>query len=177
MKTISRQFRILLIALGLALGAVSPGCATVGPVVVKCGLQDISIAASDYAEIASDIQSKNWIDLAKVADRIGWATIDCVLGDQVKQNPDVKPNVDEFRRLHSVEFRAAGASACNQPSMPSPGIGSRPVAGRGPDRQFSYLGESPGAALTRCEHACGGAALAPPSGCVCRRGLSWLAAR
>jgi hypothetical protein len=94
----------LLFAVALFLSA----CATVGPIAIKCGLQDVSIAAADYAEIAADVKTKDWTDLAKEAEKIGWATLHCVLGDQVAKDASVKPNVDEFRRLHSVEFRAAG---------------------------------------------------------------------
>lgn len=97
----------LLFAAALTLNA----CATAGPIAVKCGLQDVAIAASDYAEIAADVKTKNWDDLAKVAERIGYATLDCVLGDQVAKDGSIKGNVDEFRRLKSVEFRSAGVGA------------------------------------------------------------------
>lgn len=105
-------FRGVVFALGLWMFAPELSCATAGPIAVKCGLQDIAIAAADYAEIAADIQAKDWDDLAKEGEKLGWATLDCVLGDQVAQNPSVKANVYEFRRLKSVEFRAAGGSAC-----------------------------------------------------------------
>ena len=72
------------------------------------------VAANDYAEIKADIQSKNWDDLAKLGESLGWATLDCRLGNEASKNPAVKANVDEFRRLHSVEIRAAGGSACLQ---------------------------------------------------------------
>ena len=100
----------LLFAAALTLNA----CATAGPIAVKCGLQDIAIAANDYAEIAADVHSKNWTDLAKLGESLGWATLDCVLGNRASKNAAVKANVEEFRRLHSVEFRAAGGSACNE---------------------------------------------------------------
>jgi hypothetical protein len=151
------------------------GCATAGPIAIKRGLQDVAIAASDYAEIAADVHSKNWTDLAQVAEKLGWATVDCVLGDQVKQDPNVKANVDEFRRLHSVEFRAAGGSACRGPVNAEP---VAPVPAR-----FSYSGENPGAALARCDRACGkrNDGLATSNGCVCWRGSGrsgrWMAAR
>lgn len=97
----------------LSVAMAVPSCATAGPIAVKCGLQDIAIAASDYAEIAADVRAKDWTDLAKEGEKIGWATLDCVLGAQVAKDGSIKGNVDEFRRLKSVEFRAAGVSASN----------------------------------------------------------------
>ena len=112
--------RIYTLLLGVAL--TLNGCATAGPIAIKCGIQDVQIAAADYAEIKADIQSKNWTDLAKVGESIGWATLDCVLGDEATKNQAAKPSIDEFRRLHAVEFRSA-KSACRSPGDATPKTG------------------------------------------------------
>lgn len=95
------------ICTAILIAVLAVGCATAGPIAIKCGLQDVQIAAADYAQIKADIQTKNWQDLVKEAEKIGWATVDCVLGAQARQSPELKPNVDEFRRLHAVELRNA----------------------------------------------------------------------
>jgi hypothetical protein len=97
----------LLFALTLTLAA----CATVGPIAVKCGLQDISIAAADYAEIKAAYEAHDWPTLVKEAEKIGWATFDCVTADMVSKDSTLAPAREEFRREHAVEFRAAGVRA------------------------------------------------------------------
>jgi hypothetical protein len=111
---------IFFLALGLSIGAVSPGCATVGPIAIKCGPGLVTVVAADYAEISADLHAKpvNYSDLAVVAERIGWATADCILGDVSAKDPTVVPAVQEFKRQHAVEFRAAGVSACNDSRPP-----------------------------------------------------------
>ena len=149
--------------------ALTLNCATAGPIAIKCGLQDVSIAAADYAEIKADIQTKNWTDLAKVGETIGWATLDCALGDEASKNPAAKSNIDEFRQLHSVEFRAAGGSACNS-------LRGGPAAGQEPHKLYQ-LGSTPSpatfgtGALASCDRVCGRAltGLVTPSGCSCWR--------
>lgn len=125
MTIASRLASTALLAL-LSVAMAVPSCATAGPIAVKCGLQDIAIAASDYAEIAADVRAKDWTDLAKEGEKIGWATLDCVLGDQVAKDGSIKANVDEFRRLKSVEFRAAGVSASNDSLRGGPAAGQEP---------------------------------------------------
>lgn len=100
-----------LYALIFAAAVLLNACATAGPIAIKCGLQDIEIAAADYTQIKTDVQTKNWADLAREAEKIGWATLDCVLGVQARENPELRDNIHEFRSQHAVEFRAAGASA------------------------------------------------------------------
>lgn len=165
-----------LLAAFLITSALAVGCATVGPIAIKCGVADVQIAAADYTEISVDFHAKpvNWPDLAMVAERIGWATFDCVAGDQAAKDPTIVPAVQEFKRQHAVEFRAAGVTACKQVSgggvtaEVGPGMygaprsadsvapGVRPVAGK--------------PSLADCAAKCGTAdAIAPPSGCSCWR--------
>jgi hypothetical protein len=165
--------RILCLALGLALGGMSPGCATVGPIAIKCGIADVQIAAADYTEISADFHAKpvNWTDLASVAERLGYATFDCVANDQAAKDPTIKPAVQEFKAKHAAEFRSAGVS-CRETSKPSPEIGT------GPEPRTSHAALS----LASCSASCGSSdALAPPSGCMCRRGRGmnarWVALR
>lgn len=203
MTIASRLASTALLAL-LSVAMAVPSCATAGPIAVKCGLQDVAIAASDYAEIAADVRAKDWTDLAKEGEKIGWATLDCVLGDQVAKDGSIKANVDEFRRLKSVEFRAAGVSASNRfqmqsgeviaagASMPTIRVrkaSSPPASERGPlvasavlAMSVDALGESASPAkvtLAACDRACGGAgsSIAPPDGCWCWRASRWVAAR
>jgi len=130
--------RIYTLLLGVAL--TLNGCATAGPIAIKCGIQDVQIAAADYAEIKADIQSKNWTDLAKVGESIGWATLDCVLGDEATKNQAAKPSIDEFRRLHAVEFRSA-KSACRSPGDATPKTG--PTAVAEDPRSFAVVASGP----------------------------------
>ena len=199
------MIRIYALLIGVAL--TLNGCATAGPIAIKCGIQDVQIAAADYAEIKADIQSKNWTDLAKVGESIGWATLDCALGDEATKNPAAKPSIDEFRQLHAVEFRSA-KSACRSPGDATPKTGPtaatdalglpatdmapgdwncmRPDAlpsGAKTLTIYAYPGPNPGAALERCDRTCGEhlTSLATVKGCLCWRGKGrsghWVALR
>jgi hypothetical protein len=192
------MIRIYALLIGVAL--TLNGCATAGPIAIKCGIQDVQIAAADYAEIKADIQTKNWTDLAKVGESIGWATLDCALGDEATKNPAAKPNIDEFRRLHAVEFRSA-KSACRSPGDATPKTGptakslavtalpsagaetsSRPTPPTKPV-QFSYPGLNVGASAEQCDRTCHEhlTGLATVDGCECHRKINgvwrWVAAR
>jgi hypothetical protein len=202
--------RILCLALGLALGGMSPGCATVGPIAIKCGIADVQIAAADYTEISADFHAKpvNWTDLASVAERLGYATFDCVANDQAAKDPTIKPAVQEFKAKHAAEFRSAGVSACNfadpgtflvnPPPCYLPGVTklrSRPgtcvetsrdgaLGVVASDGRFIPIVQADPATLSlaSCSASCGSSdALAPPSGCMCRRGRGmnarWVALR
>jgi hypothetical protein len=102
-----RAFGLLLALLSVSMAV--PGCATAGQIAVACGPQEISIALADYNLIKSDVQQKNWADLAKVAGRIGYSALACVLGNLGTQEPGLKDNIEEFKTVKSVEFRAAAA--------------------------------------------------------------------
>jgi hypothetical protein len=116
----------LLFAVALTLNA----CATVGPIAITCGIQDIAILAADYNQIVADYKARDWADLVREAEKLGWATIDCVGSSAATKDPALAPSVKEFRSLHAVELRAAGVSACNGLPLPSPeiGTGSQPAA-------------------------------------------------
>ncbi len=192
-----KRTKEILIGLLWALALANMSCATAGPIAIKCGINDVVIAANDYAEIKADIQSNNWADLAKVGESIGWATLDCVLGNESTKNPAAKPKIDEFRRLHSVEFRAAGVSACN---VTAPGGQQQPVgmgsldrapekAGNGTATQTDLVsGESrrldggrDRLTLARCDLACGHplTGLVTSGACSCWRASAtdWRASR
>ena len=49
----------LLFAVALTLNA----CATAGPLVLNCGLQDVAILAADYDQIVADYKAKDWMAL------------------------------------------------------------------------------------------------------------------
>jgi hypothetical protein len=199
------MIRIYALLIGVAL--TLNGCATAGPIAIKCGIQDVQIAAADYAEIKADIQSKNWTDLAKVGESIGWATLDCVLGDEATKNQAAKPSIDEFRQLHAVEFRSA-KSACRSPGDATPktgptaredGAGSTPAGwpttgsktkgldspnvARVAPGPYSYPGPNPGASAEQCDRTCHEhlTGLATVDGCECHRKINgvwrWVAAR
>jgi hypothetical protein len=91
--------------------ALTLNCATAGPIAVKCGLQDIVIAAADYSQIKADYKAHDWAALAQEAEKIGWSTFDCISADMVTKDPSLAPARQEFKREHAVEFRSAGVSA------------------------------------------------------------------
>jgi hypothetical protein len=185
-----KRAKEILIGLLWALSIAGMSCATAGPLVLNCGLQDIAILASDYNQIVADYKAKDWIDLAKEAEKVGWATVDCVGTSASVKDPTLAPAVKEFRSLHAVEFRAAGVNACASPLdyKANPGDrrpGAGPASG-GAQRVplagsigFSYAGETVAAAAARCDRACGerDAIGSPGAGCLCLRGRTWVASR
>jgi hypothetical protein len=108
MKRLAAPFLLALMSVFFAV----PGCATVGPIAVKCGPEVVQIAAADYNEISTDLHAKpvNYTDLVAVASRIGWAIFDCITSEQAAKDPSVKPAVQEFKRQNAAQFRAAGVS-------------------------------------------------------------------
>jgi len=197
MKRLAMPFLLALLSVSMAV----PGCAgkfpaDIWPALKACGSNAVSWAAAtevfgDLVEIADGNPLGETDLLAMLANDVGGA-IPCLVNYFETQGGATGAAATKFKAAHAKELKAAaarGPSACRSPGDPTQKTGptaakdyqKKSPAGGAPrvpaGRAFAYAGESPGAALARCERTCGGEALAPPSGCVCRSGREWLAAR
>ena len=189
--------RITALFFAVALTAFS--CSTVSPYIKPISdCAGKSVSTSDADEAINDLLTQNWADLAMEGARIGWDVLDCVITNITTQAPGLKGSATEFKSLHSVEFRAAGVSACNVSApershaaadAPLAWLGSTPAGAQhissAPQTlqvpaapgatargdSFAYAGENVGSRATGCDVACGNRkSLAPPSGCMCQVG-------
>lgn len=100
-QSILARVKLLVVVAGMAIGA----CATVGPVVLKCGAETLQVAAADYTQIRNDLRNHDWHDLAAEGEKLGYDILGCVLGDVTRQDATLQPAAQEFRQMKSVEFR------------------------------------------------------------------------
>jgi hypothetical protein len=194
--------RILCLALGLALGATSPGCATAYDQCVKPEITAATKLAPDElakvvsafllcggatsAGMAAPCAVEGLAQLAIAIGPGGEQTVNCLVAyfEKNAATPELKAAakaVGAKRGVTEGDFHS-----CNELQMRAPHASEASTGGHAGGS--TALSEAPGDVLARgitlasCSVSCGSSdAIAPPSGCMCLRGRGmnarWVALR
>jgi hypothetical protein len=144
-----------------------PSCSTVTPYIKPISsCVGKTVAAGDVNEAFDDLLTQNWGDLAAEGVRLGYDVLACIISSIETQAPGLKPAAAEFRQLHSVEFRAAGGSACLDKASQKVGASETTASEARPPET---LAQARHLTLAACDRACGARLTGMPveSGTAC----------